>query len=75
MLLKVQQTFAQVFNIDESLIDENVTMDNLDEWDSMRHMELVTALEKAFNIKFKMNEIINLNSVKAILAIIKERQS
>lgn len=75
MLKKLQQTFAAVFNIEESFIDEDVTMDNLDEWDSMRHMELVSAIEKNFGIKFRMNEIIGLNSIKAILKTIKEHQT
>lgn len=71
---KICTVFADVFGVDESQVLMTTTIDNLDEWDSLQHLELVTNLEEAFGIKFEMSEIISLNSIERIIEVLNEKQ-
>lgn len=74
MLEKIKEVFADVLGAPPEEITIDTNIDNLLEWDSLRHLELVTNLETKFNIKFKMNEIINLNSVSSIIKTIEGKE-
>jgi acyl carrier protein len=67
MLEKLQIIFHDIFDIDPKLITTNTTIDNLDEWDSMKHLELIMEIEKVFHVDFVPHEIILLNSVERIM--------
>ncbi len=69
-LVKLQEVFSNVFDIDTDEISHDSTMDSLDEWDSLRHLEVITSVEEAFGVQFDMGDIINLNSIEKISAAI-----
>lgn len=53
---RIKRVMASVFGIDESQIDENSSMDTIEEWDSLRQMNLIIALEEEFGIRFSDDE-------------------
>ena len=63
----VQQIFRDIFD-DENLIINNGTNSNqIEDWDSLNHINLVTAIEKEFNVKFALGELEDLNDVGAMI--------
>jgi acyl carrier protein len=50
-----------------------MTADNIDEWDSLSHVNLVVAIEKYFKIKFKSSEIIRWKNIGQMFDAIKEK--
>ena len=51
---KINQTFNIIFN--EKFIEfENLRFNETIKWDSLRHIQLILALEKEFSIKIKIN--------------------
>lgn len=48
----IKQVMAQVLQIDAASIDEGTSTDSVDRWDSLRHMQLILALEDEFDIQF-----------------------
>lgn len=73
MLEKIKIAFHEVLGVSPEKVNENTTIDNLSEWDSMKHMELVMCLEAKFNVSFEVNEIVELNSVKKIINVINSK--
>lgn len=73
MLEKLKEVFVDVLGADPNEITIETNIDSLLEWDSLRHLELVTNIETKFDVKFKMNEIINLNSISSIISTIEEK--
>lgn len=67
MLEQLKEVFVRVLDVDPSSVNERTTIDNLDEWDSMKHLELVMEIEKEFHVEFQPHEIILMNSVKLIM--------
>lgn len=67
----LKNTLATVFGISEENIDENSSMDTLSQWDSIKHLNLVLAIESKFNISLTEEqslEILSYPLIKIVLA-------
>ena len=51
-------------------IDISTTMDNIPEWDSLKHIQLITSIEEEFNFEVSFEESISMVDVKNILEIV-----
>jgi acyl carrier protein len=58
---KYQQIFIQLFNINENQLS-SLKYQDVPEWDSIGHMELMTALEEAYGIEIDIDDIIDFSS-------------
>jgi acyl carrier protein len=70
--LSIQQIMADVFEKSEEQISIDSTQDDIDSWDSIKHLNLIVALEEEFGIELPIEEIGNLISFKLINIIVKE---
>ena len=72
VLQKVQEIFRDVLDNDDIVLNENTVAKDVEEWDSLSHIQLVVALEKHFGVKFTTGEISSWKNVgdmlKAIIA-------
>lgn len=57
---------AQVFNVDENTITMDTVKDDIEEWDSLEHIKLVLEIEDSYKIKFDLDIIPELVTVKKI---------
>ncbi len=71
---KIKEVMLSVFGVEISEIDDNTSSDTLEVWDSLRHMNLIVALEEEFGIEFNDEEIIEMTDYKLIKAIIQEKK-
>jgi len=53
---------ADFFDIEEDQVTDQLSGDSVDDWDSLRHLQLITAVEGEFNIKLSMAEIESINN-------------
>ena len=74
MFKKISDVLCDVFELDPSQVTPTTSKMDLDEWDSMKQLELITALEKKFSIKFTMDEMISIDSVSKIVEAIEKRK-
>ena len=66
----LSEVFYDVFQ--RKIFDTSLTMNNIAEWDSLRHIALIMEIEKKFNIQIKQLDIIEMISVGKILTILKD---
>mgnify|MGYP003951783729 CR=1 FL=1 len=66
---KYNDVFLEIFAIEEAQL-EGLEYNAIQQWDSVGHMGLMTALEEVFDIMLDMDEIISFNSYKKGLEII-----
>jgi acyl carrier protein len=57
MLHTVTVVFRDVLNNDSLVLREETTADDVGDWDSLTHIQLVVAVEKRFRIRFGSREI------------------
>ena len=70
---KLEEIFMDVFDLDSVELYEDTTADDIDEWDSLEHINLIEAVEKEFGMKFKMGEVSTMKNVGEMVRIISER--
>ena len=64
---QLNEIFADVLDLEEVQLTEDTTADDIEEWDSLSHIQLVVAVEKAFGIKFTALEIMRWKNVGAMV--------
>ena len=70
---KVKGMMAATFHIPASRIPDDATLENVPEWDSLGHIELMLALEMEFGVQLATETIIELVSLEAIEGFLRER--
>ena len=54
---KLSEIFIEVLDLDEVELTDETSANDIEEWDSLSHIQLIVAIEKAFGIKFTSLEI------------------
>lgn len=72
---KVEGLLAEVLQVPAAKITDDLAMADVDAWDSLKHMELVVALETTFDIQLTFDEIVAMRSVREIKRVLGERSA
>ena len=70
---KVKKIIASVFNLEVDSIKDDASPDNVLDWDSLNHMNLIVSLEEEFKIRFTDEEISEMLNLELILYTIQEK--
>ncbi len=70
---KLNEILGDLFDLDPEEITDQLSAEQVDLWDSLNHLKLVTAVEEAFGFQFTMSEIEGIDGVARLRALIAER--
>ena len=68
---KLNEIFAEVFDNDELEVTDETTAADVDGWDSLSHIVLISEVEEAFGIHFPMKYVLSMKNVGEMVSIIK----
>jgi acyl carrier protein len=71
--IKILEVMSNVFDVDLTSLNEESSIDSIENWDSIRHLNLILALEEEFNITIPNEEVGDLVSYKLIEIIVNEQ--
>ncbi len=67
---RIKKVMAAVFAVPVAEISDNASLHEIEAWDSLRHINLILALEEEFGIHFEEEEIATLVNFKMIVAAV-----
>ena len=69
----LNEIFRDIFDDEDIVVTPETNSDTIEDWDSLEHINLVVAIEKAFGLKFSMDEVTGMKDVGEMVEIIKAR--
>jgi acyl carrier protein len=75
ILPKVQEAFRASFDVDPQSVTMQTKADDVSGWDSVGHLSLAANLEEVFGISLDVDDLMEMESVEAIVRIIGNRLS
>ncbi len=66
----VQEIFRDNFDDEELVITRQTNAEDIEDWDSLEQINLLTAMEKKFSLKFKLEDVRNLENVGGLIDLI-----
>ena len=73
VLAKLTEVFRDVFDDEEIVLSDSTTADDIEAWDSLEHISLIAAVEKAFKMRFTMREVSGMKNVGEMVDILLQR--
>ncbi len=70
LLADVQDIFRDNFDDEELVITRETCADDIEDWDSLEQINLLTAIEKKFGLKFQLADVRGLANVGDLLDLI-----
>jgi len=71
---RIRRVLSQVLDLDSDSIPDELHRENVDGWDSLNHLRLVTALEEELGVRFTMREVGEMSNLARIREIVEARQ-
>ena len=72
---QLNKIFHDVFDDDSIHVTDDTTAKDIEEWDSLNHINLIVAVERSFRIRFTTREVNNLANVGEFIALIRSKVS
>lgn len=69
----LHQVIARALNVAAGVVADDTSPETLRRWDSLRHLDLMTAVEDAYGVRFSTGEILRATSVAEIRRLLKEK--
>ena len=73
ILAKVEEIFREELELDNLVLTDETTADDVEEWESLSHVQLVAAMEEAFDIEFKSREILSWENIGDLIDSIEKK--
>lgn len=73
ILAGLNTVFRKLFEDESLVISRSTTAHDIEDWDSITHMVLITAVEQKYSIKFTLADLTTLNNVGDMVDIVASR--
>ena len=70
---KLQKVFRNVFDNESIELFDEMTANDLEEWDSLMHIQLLIAIEKEFSVYFKTEEVMETANVGQFIGLLNRK--
>lgn len=69
---RLTEVFRDVFDDEDIVLSDSTTSDDIEDWDSFEHINLVVAVEEEFSFKIPMGKVVTMKNVGEMVDIILE---
>ncbi len=72
---RLNNVFRDIFDDETIVVNADTTSADIEDWDSLEHINLIVAIEQEFGMKFNMNEVTSMKNVGEMVDIITSRSN
>ena len=69
----LEKIFRDVFEDEDIKLTESTTADDIEDWDSLTHIQLIEEIEQVFKVKFTLQEITGLKNVGEFITLVENK--
>lgn len=69
----LQEIFRDMLDLEDLVLENKTTADDIEEWDSLAHINLVVAIEREYSIKFALGELQDLKNIEDMIKLIEKK--
>jgi acyl carrier protein len=73
ILVEMQEIFRSVFDQPDMVITCESNSDNVENWDSLTHINLISAISQTYNVRFALGELEDLKNVGDLLELLQRK--
>jgi len=73
ILKKINAIVCEILGSNDIVLHEKTTSKDVEGWDSLTNIQIITAIEKKFGVRFKLNEILDFKDIKDICTTLMEK--
>ena len=73
ILEKLNEVFHDVFDNNDIVVTEQTSANDIEEWDSLIHITLISAVEDEFDVSFDMKTVVSMKNVGDMIDAIEEQ--
>ncbi len=70
---KIRIIMSTILDIPLEKIDQEISMESCDEWDSLQHMNLLFAIEEEFRLELDDDEVLHMKDYRSIVNVLEDR--
>lgn len=70
---RLNEVFQDVFDDEEITVNDATTADDIEDWDSLEHINLIVAVQNAFGVKFNIGQVNSMQNVGEMVDIILQK--
>ncbi|MBO5504835.1 MAG: acyl carrier protein [Lachnospiraceae bacterium] len=67
---QLNEVFRDVFDDESITVNDATTSNDIEEWDSLEHINLIAAVEQEFGMRFSMGQVVSMKNVGEMVDII-----
>lgn len=71
--LKLTEIFREIFNDDSIVVSDDMTADDIEEWDSLSHVDMICMVEEELDITLTTKEVSRLKNVGKLISVIESK--
>ena len=70
---KLKKFLTNIFSLSDDEFCMSLSKENITRWDSLKHMELISGIEREFNLELTMTEIVEMTTFESIERIVAQK--
>ncbi len=73
IIKQINEIFIDIMEDDSIVLNESTSAADIEAWDSLNHIQIITAIEKHYNIRFDLDDLLNFENVGDLCKGIKDK--
>lgn len=70
---RIRQIAASVLRVSPDRLDASASPDTIETWDSLQHLNLILALEEAFDLRFRVEDVGRMRTLGEVIRMVRSR--